>query len=219
MHPRCHTSVNVTVSRHPIRSSLEQPIYQLSTIHGRAVTPLKLELSFKGQPVFVVSDLLPFDLHPTPTETPYPHPINYMAPTDRGLAPLKRNKHNDICIINVRDRSPSPSATSSADSTNSDTSSIASMVQDGLAKPSGSKELPTLLLYDEMGLQLYDDITTKAKEYYLFGAEEEILRLHSDAIIKAMHGSDENCARSDEVVLELGAGSVVHYTYRVFFED
>lgn len=208
MHPRCHTSVNVTVSRHPIRSSLEQPIYQLSTIHGRAVTPLKLELSFKGQPVFVVSDLLPFDLHPTPTETPYPHPINYMAPTDRGLAPLKRNKHNDICIINVRDRSPSPSATSSADSTNSDTSSIASMVQDGLAKPSGSKELPTLLLYDEMGLQLYDDITTKAKEYYLFGAEEEILRLHSDAIIKAMHGSDENCARSDEVVLELGAGAL-----------
>lgn len=40
-------------------------------------------------------------------------------------------------------------------------------VLDGLAKPAGQRTLPTLLLYDEHGLRLYDNITTHAQEYYL----------------------------------------------------
>ncbi|KAF8573928.1 hypothetical protein K439DRAFT_1624720 [Ramaria rubella] len=38
----------------------------------------------------------------------------------------------------------------------------------GLNQPTGKKSLPTLLLYDERGLRLYDAITTDAHEYYLF---------------------------------------------------
>jgi L-histidine Nalpha-methyltransferase / hercynylcysteine S-oxide synthase len=77
----------------------------------------------------------------------------------------------------------------------------------GLSKPPGSKTLPTLLLYNERGLRLYDDITTKAQEYYLFGAEEEILRNHADEIVRVMHShTPASTAVDDEVVLELGAG-------------
>ncbi|TRM57888.1 histidine-specific methyltransferase [Schizophyllum amplum] len=80
-------------------------------------------------------------------------------------------------------------------------------VLDGLTKPAGQKQLPTMLLYDERGLRLYDTITTDAKEYYLFGAEEEILKGHSDEIVRAMHGG-RDAVDGDEVVLELGAGAL-----------
>ncbi|KAJ7069428.1 DUF323 domain-containing protein [Mycena amicta] len=69
------------------------------------------------------------------------------------------------------------------------------------------KTLPTMLLYDERGLRLYDDITTNAPEYYLFGAEEEILKNKSDEIVAAMHlGTGGLC--DGEVILELGAGAL-----------
>ena len=84
---------------------------------------------------------------------------------------------------------------------------IHQQIRDGLTKPAGEKHLPTMLLYDERGLRLYDTITTDAKEYYLFGAEEEILKQHSDAIVRAMHGG-RDVVGGDEVVLELGAGYV-----------
>ena len=38
----------------------------------------------------------------------------------------------------------------------------------GLCKPVGEKTLPTMLLYSEHGLRLYDSITTDCPEYYLF---------------------------------------------------
>lgn len=82
---------------------------------------------------------------------------------------------------------------------------LSKQILDGLSKPLGEKEMPTMLLYDERGLRLYDDITTAAPEYYLFGAEEEILKKHSDDIIKTMHSKG---ASPDEVVLELGAGAL-----------
>jgi uncharacterized SAM-dependent methyltransferase len=58
----------------------------------------------------------------------------------------------------------------------------------GLQKPQGQRTLPTILLYDEQGLRLYDEITTKVPEYYLFPAEEEILREHGSEIVRLMHG-------------------------------
>lgn len=61
------------------------------------------------------------------------------------------------------------------------------------------KTLPTLLLYDTRGLRLYDDITTDASEYYLFGAEENILREHAAEIVQCM---------GDGTILELGSGSL-----------
>lgn len=87
----------------------------------------------------------------------------------------------------------------------SPSSDIAQTIDDGLSRRIGQKELPTILLYDERGLRLYDDITTGAPEYYLFGAEEQILKDSANDIVKIMHGSTNEVV-SDEVVLELGAG-------------
>lgn len=82
---------------------------------------------------------------------------------------------------------------------------ISKEVSQGLSHPVGQKTLPTMLLYDERGLRLYDDITTEVPEYYLFGAEEEILKNNADEIVRAMHKGPEDVS-ADEVVLELGAG-------------
>ncbi|KNZ73198.1 Meiotically up-regulated gene 158 protein [Termitomyces sp. J132] len=64
-----------------------------------------------------------------------------------------------------------------------------------------------MLLYNERGLQLYDDITTKATEYYPFGAEEEILKNKVDEIVQTMHHG-ETRVFTDEIILELGAGAL-----------
>nr|BBF98358.1 putative ergothioneine biosynthesis protein 1 [Pleurotus citrinopileatus] len=85
-------------------------------------------------------------------------------------------------------------------------SDLSQQLLEGLYRPVGRKEMPTVLLYDERGLRLYDDITTKVSEYYLFGAEEEILKTKADEIIQAMH-PDEGVPEF-ETVLELGAGSL-----------
>jgi uncharacterized SAM-dependent methyltransferase len=80
-------------------------------------------------------------------------------------------------------------------------------VLEGLSKPAGQRSLPTMLLYDERGLRLYDDITTQAPEYYLFGAEEDILKAHASEIASAMRGGlAVGAPPQDEIVLELGAG-------------
>ncbi|KAJ2927919.1 hypothetical protein H1R20_g9182, partial [Candolleomyces eurysporus] len=79
-------------------------------------------------------------------------------------------------------------------------------ILDGLSRPVGQKQIPTMLLYDEQGLRLYDDITTAVPEYYLFGAEEEILKNRADEIVGTMHRHGQSGDLTDEVVLELGAG-------------
>lgn len=101
----------------------------------------------------------------------------------------------DIIDVRIQD----PSDTSTADADNGVTAAILS----GLSKPAHQRTLPTLLLYTEIGLKTYDELTSNASEYYLFRAEEEILMNHGDEIIRAMHsrGSTEG-----ESVVELGAG-------------
>ena len=96
-----------------------------------------------------------------------------------------------IEIIDLRSRS-------------SDCFDIAQHLRDGLSRPPGHRQIPTMLLYDERGLKLYDDITTKAPEYYLFPAEEEILKNKADDIVRTMHRDAQKF--SDESVVELGAG-------------
>ncbi|CAE6518671.1 unnamed protein product [Rhizoctonia solani] len=101
----------------------------------------------------------------------------------------------DPLIIDVRENA-------SGDASPSD-SGVDAIIE-GLSKPAGARSLPTLLLYNERGLRLYDDITTKAAEYYLFGCEEQILADHADEIVRAMGAAQ----RDDEVVIELGAGAL-----------
>jgi hypothetical protein len=88
----------------------------------------------------------------------------------------------------------------------------------GLSAPEGHKSLPTTILYDERGLELYDDITTLAGEhYYLFPCEEHILKHHSPDVINVMCARDALNDDSDiwdapthtrGVLLELGSGYV-----------
>ncbi|TDL22187.1 DUF323 domain-containing protein [Rickenella mellea] len=85
---------------------------------------------------------------------------------------------------------------------------IRDQIISGLTKPEGEKTLPTMLLYDERGLRLYDKITTDCTEYYLFGAEEQILRDNADAIVETMHARHAGAYSDGEVILELGAGAL-----------
>jgi len=69
-----------------------------------------------------------------------------------------------------------------------------------LLKPeSGPKKLPTLLLYNERGLQLFEEITY-LEEYYLTNAEIDVLERSADSIAKAI--------KPGSMVIELGSGSV-----------
>ncbi|KAF2020110.1 hypothetical protein BU24DRAFT_341702 [Aaosphaeria arxii CBS 175.79] len=63
----------------------------------------------------------------------------------------------------------------------------------------GEKKLPTLLLYDEAGLRLFEKITY-LDEYYLTNAEIEVLEANADRI--AQH------IEPGSVVLELGSGNL-----------
>jgi uncharacterized SAM-dependent methyltransferase len=68
----------------------------------------------------------------------------------------------------------------------------------GLSRPAGQKILPQILLYDEEGLRIFDEITTGVDDYYIFPAEENLLKEHAQDIVQVM--------QDEGVVLELGAG-------------
>lgn len=59
------------------------------------------------------------------------------------------------------------------------------------------KRLPTLLLYDERGLKIFEDITY-LEEYYLTNAEIEVLTMHAAEITKSIH--------EGSMIVELGSG-------------
>lgn len=79
-------------------------------------------------------------------------------------------------------------------------------IAEGLSRPAGQKMLPSMLLYDERGLRLFDDATMHSSEYYLFSAEEEILKKHATDIVRAMHAPNGGHFQRHETVVELGAG-------------
>lgn len=64
-----------------------------------------------------------------------------------------------------------------------------------------NKFLPTWLLYDERGCEIYETITT-LPEYYLTRAETEILRDHGDAVVASVAAADDTLA-----FIEIGAGT------------
>jgi L-histidine Nalpha-methyltransferase / hercynylcysteine S-oxide synthase len=77
----------------------------------------------------------------------------------------------------------------------------------GLSQPVNKKTLPHILLFDEEGLRLYDQFTA-ADEYYLFPAEENILKSHAHDIAQVMFKQHEldHQGHVKGVVVELGAG-------------
>ena len=81
-------------------------------------------------------------------------------------------------------------------------------IVNGLSRPVGQKSLPLLLLWDEKGLRFYDETTTHSEEYYLFRAEETLLKNHAYDIVQIMQGrhEDRDHHAIGGVVLELGAG-------------
>jgi uncharacterized SAM-dependent methyltransferase len=79
-----------------------------------------------------------------------------------------------------------------------DERSILDDIRQGLRPADGKeKTLPTLLLYDEAGLKLFEKITY-LDEYYLTNAEIEVLETYADHIAeRILPGS---------IVVELGSG-------------
>ena len=59
------------------------------------------------------------------------------------------------------------------------------------------KQMPTLLLYDEVGLQLFEDITY-LDEYYLTNAEIDVLKSYGEQIAQRI--------QPGSLVVELGSG-------------
>jgi L-histidine Nalpha-methyltransferase / hercynylcysteine S-oxide synthase len=75
---------------------------------------------------------------------------------------------------------------------------LAQEIHSGL-RPSngGEKTLPTLLLYDERGLKLFEKITY-LDEYYLTNAEISVLEKYSDRIAERI--------QDGSILMELGSG-------------
>ena len=128
---------------------------------------------------------------------------------------------NDPCLLHLIRRAPKLIALSSIMSTHiidvrldhkttNGEVNIRDEIIKGLSQPAGQKTLPQLLLYDEEGLRIYDEITTQADEYYVFPAEETLLKRHANDIVQIMQGRHENNDNHpiESVVLELGAGYV-----------
>lgn len=76
--------------------------------------------------------------------------------------------------------------------------SLKKAILDGLHPTGGGeKHLTTLLLYDEPGLKLFEEITY-LEEYYPTNAEIEVLEEYAGQIAA--------CIPQDSIVLELGSG-------------
>lgn len=76
--------------------------------------------------------------------------------------------------------------------------SLIDEIKKGLRPAEGKeKKLPTLLLYDETGLKLFEDITY-LEEYYLTNAEIGVLEKYADEIAQRIEDGS--------MVVELGSG-------------
>lgn len=96
---------------------------------------------------------------------------------------------HDAPIIDIRDQTLTP---------------LKDLISSGLRpEDGGEKRLPTLLLYNEKGLKLFEKITY-LEEYYPTGQEIEVLERYADRIAERI------AVRPDTMVVELGSG----YAYR-----
>ncbi|KAG0082709.1 hypothetical protein BGZ92_011471, partial [Podila epicladia] len=99
----------------------------------------------------------------------------------------------DASSLKLEDTRPDDASSSGFD--------LPAMILDGLcpADATTPKKITTMVLYDDRGLQLFDEITY-LKEYYLTQEEINILDRDSDKIVE--HIPDNS------VIVELGAGSL-----------
>lgn len=94
------------------------------------------------------------------------------------------NGHSDVPIIDVRQGQFNIS--------------LADQIRQKLNPGNGlERRMPTLLLYDEQGLQLFEEITY-LEEYYLTNTEIETLNTHAEAIARLIEPGSQ--------VIELGSG-------------
>ena len=98
------------------------------------------------------------------------------------MAPM--NGYNGVSIVDIRQKGLGRSLIDD----------ICEKLRPGKGK---EKKLPTLLLYDERGLQLFEDITY-LEEYYLTNAEIEVLTTHAAGIVNSIH--------EGSIIVELGSG-------------
>ena len=83
---------------------------------------------------------------------------------------------------------------------NSTLSRLSDQIRSGLSPADNrEKRLPTLLLYDEEGLKLFEKITY-LEEYYLTGEEIEVLRSDADRIANRL------ALQPGSMIVELGSG-------------
>lgn len=83
------------------------------------------------------------------------------------------------------------------DSVSVNRSDMVDTILRSLNQPKNQKSIDSVLLYDELGLQLFDEIT-RSDEYYLTNAERAILKHHADEIA--------NRVKDGANIVELGSG-------------
>lgn len=94
--------------------------------------------------------------------------------------------NDSVNIVDIRDKDA--------------TFSAAAAIQDGLDPPSGKpRSFPTFLLYDAVGLRLFEEITY-LEEYYLTNTEIEVLEKHARTIAERLPDQSQ--------LVELGSGCV-----------
>ncbi|RYP58026.1 hypothetical protein DL771_011362 [Monosporascus sp. 5C6A] len=121
----------------------------------------------------------------TPMESIVPFPS-----TGVGTGSIKMTKRFQVDIIDIRQATVE--------------SSLKEDIESLFRPQEGPRKLPTLLLYDEKGLQLFEEITY-LEEYYLTNYEIRVLRRSAAAIAKSIPPGS--------MVIELGSGNlrkVVH---------
>lgn len=109
---------------------------------------------------------------------------NRGAPSEPPTMAPDQNHQNGVSILDIR--------------RNELQISMIDELHSGLRPPhGGEKRMPTMLLYDEKGLKLFEDITY-LEEYYLTNAEIEVLERYADHIAERIHNGSQ--------VVELGSG-------------
>lgn len=95
-----------------------------------------------------------------------------------------QNGHNDMSILDIRQGGFD--------------NSLADKIRQEFNPDNGlERQMPTLLLYDEAGLQLFEKITY-LEEYYLTNAEIETLTTHAETVAGLIEPGAQ--------VIELGSG-------------
>ncbi|XXG99181.1 hypothetical protein Hte_005516 [Hypoxylon texense] len=122
---------------------------------------------------------------PSVVEPPYePQWLNPESKSEKGASKTTGRRHN-ADIIDIRQAAVEIN--------------LKEEIPKSLRPQEGPRKLPTLLLYDEKGLQLFEEITY-LEEYYLTNYEIQVLRRSATSIAKAIP--------SGSLVLELGSGNL-----------